>query len=318
MDPQEYFVQLVNAGTSRQEAIEITKIYYPHWTPSNTESTINANPQEYFVQLVNAGTPHQEAIDTTKIYYPHWTPRPPPVQSPYQAVSAPAQSYGTYQNTQPVEIRSQPVTYIESRTKTYRKRGTQKTYYAPIVTIILTAMMMFTPFLTFDHEELSNSEEREVCEGLYVEFQSATNSDENVESDDIECPMNGYSSTIYSLETISNFDTEDLEDDEEEPNDSNENQDELEWFAIAFVLLLFSPLAYIIFVILSLLSVGLFQKYPILIGFIQLIYLGFFLVASMLGTVDITDDFQLSAHANFAGVGVYVVGLLGIGYLIPK
>ena len=140
----------------------------------------------------------------------------------------------------------------------------------------------------------------------------------NVESDDIECPMNGYSSTIYSLETISNFDTEDLEDDEEEPNDSNENQDELEWFAIAFVLLLFSPLAYIVFVILSLLSVGLFQKYPILIGFIQLIYLGLFLIASMLGTVDITDDFQLSAHANFAGVGVYVVGLLGIGYLIPK
>ena len=67
-------------------------------------------------------------------------------------------------------------------------------------------MMMFTPFLTFDHEDLSNSEEKEFCEGFYEEIQSSTNSNDNVESDDIECPMNGYSSTIYSLETISNFD----------------------------------------------------------------------------------------------------------------
>lgn len=276
------------------------------------------DPQEYFTQLVNAGTPHQEAIDITKIYYPQWIPRPPPVQSPYQKAAAPTQTYETYQSQQPVEILSQPVTYVSSRTKTYRKKGPQKTYYAPIITVLLTAMLMFTPFLTFDHEELSNSEEKEACEGLYVAFQSATNSDENVESDDIECPMNGYSSTIYSLETISNFDTEELEEEEEGPADSTENNNEYEWFAIAFIFLLFSPIAYIIFVILSLLSVGLFQKYPILIGVIQLIYVAFFLFASMLGTIDITDEFQLSAHANFAGAGVYVVGLLGIGYLIPK
>ena len=276
------------------------------------------DPQEYFTQLVNAGTPHQEAIDITKIYHPHWTPRPPPVQSPYQKAAAPTQTYGTYQSQQPVEILSQPVTYVSSRTKTYRKKGPQKTYYAPIITVLLTAMMMFTPFLTFDHEELSNSEEKEACEELYVVFQSATNSDENVESDDIECPMNGYSSTIYSLETISNFDTEELEEEEEGPADSTENNNEYEWFGIAFLFLLFSPIAYIIFVILSLLSIGLFQKYPILIGVIQLIYVAFFLFASMLGTIDITDEFQLSAHANFAGAGVYVVGLLGIGYLIPK
>lgn len=318
MDPQEYFTQLVNAGIPHQEAINTTKIYYPDWTPNNSETATNSNPQSYFEQLVNSGTPHQEAIDITKIYYPHWTPRPPPVQSPYQGVAAPAQTYGGSQSQQPVEIRSQPLTYVTTRPKTYRKKGPQKTYYAPIITILLTAMMMFTPFLTFDHEELSNSEEKEVCEGLYIAFQSTTNSDENVESDDIECPMNGYSSTIYSLETISNFDTEDLEEEEEEPADSTENNDEYEWFGIAFLLLLFSPIAYIIFVILSLLSISLFQKYPILIGVIQLIYLAFFLFASLLGTVDITDEFQLSAHANFAGAGVYVVGVLGIGYLIPK
>ncbi|RPG80629.1 MAG: hypothetical protein CBC77_000785, partial [Euryarchaeota archaeon TMED117] len=79
MQPQEYFLQLVNAGTSKQEAIEITKLYFPHWTPNNSETATNSNPQGYFEQLVNAGTPHQEAIDITKIYYPHWTPRPPPV-----------------------------------------------------------------------------------------------------------------------------------------------------------------------------------------------------------------------------------------------
>ena len=67
MQPQEYFLQLVNAGISNQEAIETTKLYYPHWTPNNGETATNSNPQSYFEQLVNAGTPHQEAIDITKI-----------------------------------------------------------------------------------------------------------------------------------------------------------------------------------------------------------------------------------------------------------
>tara|TARA_Y100000766_G_C18831960_1_gene568504 strand:- start:56 stop:1012 length:957 start_codon:yes stop_codon:yes gene_type:complete len=318
MQPQEYFLQLVNAGTSKQEAIEITKLYFPHWTPNNSETATNSNPQSYFEQLVNAGTPHQEAIDITKIYYPHWTPRPPPVQSPYQGVAAPAQTYGGSQSQQPVEIRSQPLTYVTTRPKTYRKTGSQKTYYAPIITILLTAMMMFTPFLTFDHEDLSNSEEREVCEEFFAIIQSSTNSNDIVESNDIECPMNGYSSTIYSLETISNFDPEDIEGEGEDSADSSENDDEYAWFGIAFLFLLFSPIAYIIFVILSLISVGLLNKYPTLIGFLQLIYLGFFLIASMLGTIDITDDVQFSAHSNFAGMGVFFVGFLGIGYLIPK
>ena len=317
MQPQEYFLQLVNAGTSKQEAIEITKLYFPHWTPNNSETATNSNPQGYFEQLVNAGTPHQEAIDITKIYYPHWTPRPPPVQSPYQGVAAPAQTYGGSQSQQPVEIRSQPLTYVTTRPKTYRKKGSQKTYYAPIITILLTAMMMFTPFLTFDHKDFSNSEEKEIFEGFYEEIQSSTNSNDNVESDDIECPMNGYSSTIYSLETISNFDPEDIEEEGEDSADSSENDDEYAWFGIALLFLFFSPIAYIIFVILSLISVGIFNKYPIIIGFLQLIYVGFFLIASMLGTVDITDDVQFSA-LNFTGVGVFFVGFLGVGYLIPK
>ena len=317
MEGQEYFEQLVHSGTPYQEAVNLTKIYYPHWTPQNTESSSNANPQGYFEQLVNSGTPHQEAIDITKIYYPHWTPRPPPIQSPYQAVAPPTQTYGGYQSQQPVEIRSQPLTYVSSSSKTYRKKGPQKTYYAPIITIFLTALMMFSPFLTFDHEDLSNSEERELCEGFYVAIQSSTNSEETVESDDLECPMNGYSSTIYSLETISNFDTETFEEEEQDPNESFEDEEELEWFGIALLLLIFSPLAYIIFVILSLMSVGLFNKYPIFIGFLQLLYVGFFLFASILGTVDFTDEFQLSAF-NFTGPGVFVVGFLGIGYLIPK
>ena len=316
MQPQEYFLQLVDAGTSKQEAIEITKLHFPHWTPKNSEIATNSKPQSYFEQLVNAGTPHQEAIDITKIYYPHWTPRPPPVQSPYQGVSAPPQTYGGSQSQQPVEIRSQPLTYVTTRPKTYRKKGSQKTYYAPIITILLTAMMMFTPFLTFDHEDLSNSEEKVFCEGFYEEIQSSTNSNDNVESDDIECPMNGYSSTIYSLETISNFDPEDIEEEGEDSADSSENDDEYAWFGIALLFLFFSPIAYIIFVILSLISVGIFNKYPIIIGFLQLIYVGFFLIASMLGTVG-TDDVQLSA-LNFTGAGVLFVGFLGIGYLIPK
>ena len=178
---------------------------------------------------------------------------------------------------------------------------------------------MFTPFLTFEHDELTNTEEVEACEFLYTLFQSSTNDGELVESDDLECPMNGYTSSIYSIETVSNFEIEDLdEESSSETTDDTSNDDYAKenMFGIAMLMLIASPFVYLLFAVLSLLSV-LANKTPILIGILQLTFVVLFTIISLSGSIG-DDTFELTVHGNFAGIGIYLVGYASIGYLIPK
>jgi hypothetical protein len=222
----------------------------------------------------------------------------------------------------------------------FAKRG-GKTFYAPLIAAGLVFILMFTPFLTFEHDELTNSEEGEVCVLIYQSFQSVSNDDEFVESDDLECPMNGYASSIYSLETISNFEIDDTESEsdwfvcangEEIPSnyvndgkeDCSDGSDESaadvggeeEMFVIAMLMLFASPFVYILFAFSTILSIWL-KKYPIMIGVLQLLYVLLFVIVSLGGSMS-DGSFELSVHGNFAGIGIYLVGFVSIGYLIPK
>ena len=206
-------------------------------------------------------------------------------------------------------------------TITYSTQSTQKrkTFYATFSTIGLVLALMFTPFLTFEHDELTNTEEVEACEFLYTLFQSSTNDGELVESDDLECPMNGYTSSIYSIETVSNFEIEDLdEESSSETTDDTSNDDYAKenMFGIAMLMLIASPFVYLLFAVLSLLSV-LANKTPILIGILQLTFVVLFTIISLSGSIG-GDSFELTVHGNFAGIGIHLVGYASLGYLIPK
>jgi len=216
-----------------------------------------------------------------------------------------------------------------------------KTFYAPLITVGLVFLLMFTPFLIFEHDELTNSEEDEACEFIYQSFQSASNNEESVESDDLECPMNGYTSSIYSIETISNFEIDDLDEDSDwfqcdngeeipssyvndgmedcsdgsdETNSSANNEEDM--FVIAMLMLFASPFIYLLFALIAVFSVWL-KKYPIVIGILQLLFVVFFMIISSGGSMG-DDSFELSVHGNFAGLGIYLVGFASIGYFIPK
>lgn len=273
-------------------------------------------PEQYFSSLIQSGTEYYEALRITQTYYPTWVPQGNnPQASPYGSQqSQPIQQEQVYQTNQPVQIYQE-----NSKRIKYISKSNPKTFYAPLITLGLIAVLMFTPFLTFEHDELTNSEEVEACEFLYTLLQSSTNSDENVESDDLECPMNGYSSTMYSVETISNFDTDDLTDEtssSSEPDDSSEVEEEIAMFGTAMIMLFLAPIVYIIFAIFALISIG-FKKYPMLIGFFQLTYIVLFIVFSTMGVIG-EDDFEFSVHGNFTGIGMYLIGFAGIGYFIRK
>ena len=273
-----------------------------------------------------------------------WIPAPPTnvpsvvEQLPMLVTQSSARRVSSPNSDQsPIMNRDGGISYIQS----LAHRG-GKTFYAPLITAGLVFLLMFTPFLIFEHDELTNSEEDEVCVLIYQSFQSATNDDEFVESDDLECPMNGYTSSIYSIETISNFEIDDLDEDsdwfvcdngEEIPSyyvndgieDCSDGSDETElieanieedMFVIAMLMLFASPFVYLLFALISLFSVWL-KKYPIVIGILQLLFVVLFMIISSGGSMG-DDSFELSVHGNFAGIGIYLVGFVSLGYFIPK
>ena len=102
--------------------------------------------------------------------------------------------------------------------------------------------------------------------------------------------------------------------------DSNddENDTKIMYFGIAMIMLMLSPFIYLGLTFIALGSVIFGKVYPTAIGFLQLIFVVVFFCVSILGIVDITDDFSLSVHGNFTGIGVYLVGLVSVGYFIKK
>ncbi len=276
-------------------------------------------PEEYFSGLIQSGTEYHEAMRATRMYFPHWNPASAQPQypvtgvqtSPYQQVQQPEQSY--IQQSQPVaQYYQQPTQYISKKP--------ERTFYAPLITLGLVVLLMFTPFLTFQHDELSNSEEEEVCELLYSSIQYGASGDD-FEIDDLDtvnCPMNGFSSTFYSIETIADLDTDQFTDDTSGSDSDGEGDVESEeaMFGISLIMLFLAPIIYLLLSILALVSVGL-KKYPTLVGALQLIYVILFLVFSSMGVIG-DGDFELSAGGNFAGIGMYLIGFASIGYFIRK
>jgi len=276
-------------------------------------------PEEYFSGLIQSGTEYHEAMKATQMYFPHWSPAPSqpygaaaPQPVGYQQVQQPGQSY--IQHSAPVAQQyQQPIQYIA--------KVPEKTYYAPLITLGLILLLMFTPFLTFQHDELSNSEEEDVCEGFYYAIQAGASGDE-LDFDDIntKCPMNGFSSTFYSIDTVANIDTDAFTDDSadstSEPQDDEDIESEEAMFVVALVMLLSAPIIYLILSILALASVGL-KKYPTAIGVLQLIYVVAFLIISSIGYIDFGSE-ELTVGGNFAGIGMYLIGFASIGYFIRK
>ncbi len=275
-------------------------------------------PEEYFSGLIQSGTEYHEAMKATQMYFPHWSPAPSqpygataPQPVGYQQVQQPGQSY--IQHSTPVAQQyQQPIQYIS--------KAPEKTFYAPLITLGLVFLLMFTPFLTFQHDELSNSEEEEACEFIYAIFQSGVSGDDSDidDLDKVNCPMNGFSSTFYSIETIADLDTDQFADDTSgsDPAEEEDVESEVAMFGIALIMLFLAPIIYLLLSILALVSVGL-KKYPTLVGALQLIYVILFLIFSSMGVIG-DGDFELSAGGNFAGIGMYLIGFASIGYFIRK
>ena len=276
-------------------------------------------PEEYFSGLIQSGTEYHEAMKATQMYFPHWSPAPSqpygataPLPVTYQQAQQPGQSY--IQHSAPVTQQyQQPIQYIA--------KAPEKTFYAPLITLGLVVLLMFTPFLTFQHDDLSNSEEEDVCEGFYYAIQAGASGDE-LDFDDIntKCPMNGFSSTFYSIDTVANIDTDAFTDDSaestSEPQDDEDIESEEAMFVVALVMLLSAPIIYLILSIIALASVGL-KKYPTAIGVLQLIYVVAFLIISSIGYIDFGSE-ELTVGGNFAGIGMYLIGFASIGYFIRK
>ena len=86
------------------------------------------------------------------------------------------------------------------------------------------------------------------------------------------------------------------------------------FFAIAALMLAFSPFIFLFTAIVSALILG-SGKHPVVIGTLHMIFFGAFMVCSVIGTIDLLGQ-NISIHSDFAGFGFFVAGLAGIALCI--
>jgi hypothetical protein len=85
-----------------------------------------------------------------------------------------------------------------------------------------------------------------------------------------------------------------------------------EWrfFGIALIMLMFSPIVFLLTGIISVAMLAM-KKSPMAVGVLHLVFFGIFLLCSVIGSVDIFG-FSLSVHGNVAGWGFFGAGAAGI------
>ncbi len=87
------------------------------------------------------------------------------------------------------------------------------------------------------------------------------------------------------------------------------------FFGIAALMLAFSPFVFLFTAIISALILGA-GKHPVVIGTLHMIFIGAFMICSVLGTIDLGFGDKVSIHSDLAGFGFFVAGLAGIALCI--
>ncbi len=153
----------------------------------------------------------------------------------------------------------------------------KKIYVAPWIGVGLIIFMMLMPFvqLSFEGENVGDSMSGFEIIGEMVE--ASGESDDSGGGDD--------------------FDMSDI-------------PEEWVFFGIAILMLMFSPIVYLLLAGISTALLA-FKKHTLVVGIIHLIFLATFFICSVIGTVD-ELGVSISAHSNMAGWGFFGAGLAGI------
>ena len=244
--------------------------------------------EQYYDSLIQQGYTPQDAERFTSQHYPGFTTQPimaPPIQDSvvggdvhsgdviHHHHAAPVVQVAPQEQSNlwaPAQSPAQPVYVVEEKKK--------KIFIAPWIGIGLIVFMMLMPFVQV-----------------------------SIEGEDIGDSMSGFEIIGEMSEAAGESDGGDGGDDEFDVSDIPE-----EWvfFGIAIIMLMFSPVVYLLF---ALISTGLlaFKKHTLVIGILHLLFFSVFFACSIIGTIDF-EGFTISAHGNMAGWGFFGAGLAGI------
>lgn len=243
---------------------------------------------EYYESLIQQGYSPQQAEQYTSQHYPGFTAQPKasiPIQDSvvggnihsgdviHHHHAAPVVQAEPAQEQSlwaPAQSAAQPVFLTETK---------KKIYIAPWVGVGLIVFMLIMPFVqvSFEGENIGESMSGFEIIGEMGEAASESDGGGDGGGDD--------------------FDMGDIPE---------------EWvlFGIAILMLMFSPVVYLLFAIIS---TGLlaFKKHTLVVGILHLLFFAVFFACSVLGTIEF-EGFTMSAHANMAGWGFFGAGLAGI------
>ena len=91
--------------------------------------------------------------------------------------------------------------------------------------------------------------------------------------------------------------------------------DEFLLAGIAILMLIFSPIIYLLSAIISIILLAL-KKSPVIVGVLHLSFFIIFMICSVLGTIDLGEFGSLSVHGDLTGWGFFLSGLAGIFLMI--
>jgi hypothetical protein len=153
----------------------------------------------------------------------------------------------------------------------------KKIYIAPWIGVGLIIFMMLMPFVQLSFEGQNVGDSMSGFEILGEMVEAAEESDDSGGGDDF---------------------------------DMSEIPEEWVFFGIAILMLMFSPVVYLLIAGVST-ALLVFKKHTLVVGIIHLIFFGAFFICSVIGTVD-ELGVSISAHSNMAGWGFFGAGLAGI------
>jgi len=237
--------------------------------------------------------------------------------SPQQQPQQPAQPVQPVQHyQQPVQQYQQPVQQFQQPNpnpfQLVNVSGipSKKTFFAASISVFIILLGMLAPFVEFDHEETNSREEREFCEAFLAGMKAGVSDTiENFDPDEQDCPMNGFETMGYAIDLMDSSEGGDDDDDES----SSDFETEETFFAIALIMLFAAPFVFLFSVIAGGISLSM-KKHPIVIGVIHILFFVAFWFCTLMGSIDVGEE--LTVHSNFTGFGMFICGFAGIGLLI--
>ena len=260
--------------------------------------------KEYYNSLLAEGYSPEDALYYTEEHFPGFGQ-----SMALEALSPPSQVSSFSQPQQESYISGTIESNHYGSTPDYYTTVGSDILKVPWVGVAMIFLLLAMPFVSISFgEETESMSGYEILEGMAESSSESNEGDNSCQwANDGECDEPTYCEYGTDSDDCggSSSDGGSLMD------DIGEIPDEFLLAGIAILMLLFSPLIYLLSSIISIILLAL-KKSPVIVGVLHLSFFIIFMICSVLGTIDFGEFGSYSVHGDLTGWGFFLSGLAGI------